>query len=246
MIVSDLGVACPDLLCKIGGVIDIQGFHISNKFIPRQLAIISKDTIVDVIDFKTGIDYHELPTHDRQTIRHVQKNVHFLDLEPSKFLKFVPYADDYITVLRLLAIDYNISSENPFAINNPQAELLLTAADVPYINARTLIPRLPNSETIIKHYTKGRGVFSAANKVSALWRLLISKQFEIKNKPEYDHINSGGAQVSELSSLIAESTKSQRDELSKLNSTLNQVLGDLMKIRIDLDQGCSPSSYTEH
>lgn len=232
------------MLLQIGGVIDIQGFHIKNKFIPRQIAIITKDTIVKVIDFKTGINYNELPVYDRRSVKQVQREIHFLDFEPSPFVKAAPHAEEYVTVLRQLALDYNITSENPLAVNNPQAEILLTEASVPYIAIRTLVPNLPNTETIIKQYTRGNTIFSAPVKVSALWRFIVCKQFEIRNKASYEHVGSGGDPTT-LASLIAEATKNQHQELLDINSTLNQVLGDLMKIRIDLDRACSPLRFTD-
>jgi hypothetical protein len=243
MNLSELKVTCPEMLLKLSGVIDIQGFHVNNKFIPRQLAVITKDTITSVIDFKTGINYHELSIHDRRGVKNVQKNIHFLDFEPSVYIKYRPSAEEYFNVLRRVALDLNISRENPIGVNNPQTELMLTAADVPYVTIRNLIPNLPTTDVIIKHYTRTPCTITPASKVSSLWRLILSKQFEISNKATFEYINSRSD--TGLENLITESNRTQCDELSKINYTLNQVLGDLMRIRIDIDQGCSPASYTE-
>jgi hypothetical protein len=178
---ADLKVTSPEMLLKLGGVIDIQGFHVNNKFVPRQLAVITKDTITSVIDFKTGINYHELCANDRRNVKNLQKNIHFLDFEPSCYINYLPSAEEHITVLRHIAVDLNITSDNPFGVNNPQTEILLTLADVPYVPIRNLIPTLPSTDAVIKYYTKIASTFTAASKVSALWRLILSKQFELKN-----------------------------------------------------------------
>lgn len=240
---ADLKVTSPEMLLKLGGVIDIQGFDVNNKFVPRQLAVITKDTIASVIDFKTGINYHELCASDRRNVKNVQKNIHFLDFEPSVYITYLPSAEDYNSVLKRVALDLDISCDNPLGVNNPQTEILLTVAEIPYIPLRNLIPSLPCTDTVIRHYTKIPSTFTAASKVSALWRLIISKQFELKNSASFEYINERADQG--LENLIAESAKTHASELSKINYTLNQVLGDLMRIRIDIDQGCSPRSYAE-
>lgn len=240
---SDLKVTSPEMLLKLKGVIDIQGFHVNNKFIPRQLAVITKDTITSVIDFKTSINYHELSAHDRRGVKNVQKNVHFLDFEPSAYIKYQPSSEEYITVLRRVALDLGISCENPIGVCNPQAEVLLTTADIPFTPIRHLIPNLPTSDTIIRHYTRTRSTVSPATKVSSLWRLILSKQFELNNKSTFEYLNSRSDTV--LENLITDVSRSHQDELAKINYTLNSVLGDLMRIRIDLDQGCSPPNYSE-
>lgn len=224
------------MLLKLGGVIDIQGFHVNNKFVPRQLAIITRDTIASVVDFKTGINYHELCANDRRNVKNVQKNTHFLEFEPSVYITYLPSAEDYNSVLRRAAVDLNISCDNPLGVANPQTEILLTVAEIPYIPLRSLIPALPSIETVIRHYTKIPSTFTAASKVSALWRLIVVKQFELQNSASFEP---------GLETLITDSAKTHNAELSKINYTLNQVLGDLMRIRLDLDQGCSPRSYTE-
>ena len=243
MNLSQLEVTCPEMLLKLKGVIDIQGFHVNNKFVPRQLAVITKDTITSVVDFRTGINYHELSIHDRRGVKNVQKNVHFLDFEPSAYIKYQPSSEEYISVLRRVALDLNITRENPIGVCNPQTEVLLTTADIPSITIRNLIPNLPTTDLIIRHYTRTPCTVSAACKVSSLWRLILSKQFEISNKDTFDYLNTRNDTV--LENLITDANRSYCEELSKINHTLNEVLGDLMRIRIDIDQGCSPASYAE-
>lgn len=231
------------MLLKIKGVIDIQGFNVNDKFIPRQLAVITRDTTTSVIDFKTGINYHELPRHDRRSVKNDQKSIHFLDLEPSVYIRYRPPAEEYINVLKRVALDLDITCEYPIAVCNPQTEVLLTSANIPFVPIRNLIPNLPTTDIIIRHYTRTPCTVSAANKVSSLWRLILSKQFEISNKDTFEYLNVRNDTF--LENLIIDSSKSHRDQLSKINNTLNAVLGDLMRIRIDIDQGCSPPLYAE-
>lgn len=238
---ADLKVTSPEMLLKIGGVIDIQGFHVKNKFVPRQLAVITRDTIASVIDFNTGINYNDLSTSDRHSVNNTQKNLHHLDFEPSVYINYLPFAKDYDSILKCVAIELGISRDNPFGVDNLQTEILLTVSEIPFIPLRNLIPALPSSNRVIEHYTKIPSTFTAASKVSALWRLIISKQFEIKNSAgfEYNNVRVEPA----IESLITESVKTHKEELSKINDTLNQVLGDLMHIRIDIDQVCTPKKY---
>lgn len=235
------------MLLKIGGIIDIQGFHVNDKFYPRQLAIITGDTIVKVVDFKTGINYHELSCEDRRNVKHVQRNIHYLELEPSIYIN-APHSADYSTVIRRLCADHRINRDRPLGVNNPQTEIVLTTVGIPFVTIRGLIRNLPDTETIIKYYTRGSATFSAANKVASLWRLILSKQFEIRNKPSYDHLASGG-EISPLATLITEVHEAQREGLSRINGTLCRILNDLMRLSIEGDeeeeQECAPPTYTE-
>ena len=234
MFKPEFNVTCPEMLLKISGVIDIQGFYVMNKFIPRQLAVITRDTIVKLIDFKTNVNYNELCTYDRKTVKHVQKYIHFLDFEPSCLLPNTYSADECAKVLRQVAIDFDISADRPLAVNNPQAELLLTIADIPYVAIRNLISDLPNTDTIIAQYSRGTSTFSASSKVASLWRLILSKQFELKNKSAYEQVAFGCAPTT-LASLISEENESTRLQLAQINRTLNNLVEDMVRLRLDLD-----------
>lgn len=239
----DLTVTCNELLLKIGGVLDIQGFHVNNTFIPRQLAIITRDTIVRVVDFKTDINYHELSSADRRSVKYVQRNIHHLECEPPVFVN-ATHASNCRLVIQRLCAEHRITNDRPLAVNNPQAELFLTAADIPFVTLRTLINNLPDTNTIISYYTRGKTAFSASAKVASLWRLIIYKQFEIKSKLTYDHINAGG-DIEPLATLIADSHEGLFKELNTIKSGLCTVLTNLERIGSEIDERCPQPTYAE-
>lgn len=239
----DINVTCNEMLLTLGGVLDIQGFHVNNKFIPRQLAIITRESIVRVFDFKTNINYHELSSEDRRTVKYVQRNVHFLDCDPPAFVN-APHYSNCRLVIQRLCVEHHITNRRPFAVNNPQAEILLTEAEIPFVSIRNFIANLPPTNTIIEYYSQGKALFSAAAKVASLWRLIIYKQFEIKSKLTFDHINCGGGNEP-LAALIADSNNTVREELRRLEGSLNSLGTKLGLVLIELDERCPPPTYSE-
>ena len=167
-------------LLKIHGVIDIQGFYVGGKFIPRQLAIITRDTITKVYEFETGINPSKLTLDERKTVEYVQRHVNHLDLEPSPFSKLVYPSDDYDVALHRIELDYQITEDTLLAVNNNHAEELLTLVCFPFVSIRTIITGLPNKEKLMEFYTKGTVAFSTAGKVEALWKFIERLQSEVR------------------------------------------------------------------
>lgn len=171
-------VTNPKMLAKIGGVIDIQGFYVEGQFVPRQLAIITKDTVTKVIEFDTGVDMKALTAEDRRTVRYIQGRVHYLDLKPSIYTPNVHPAEACIDVLQEIISDYDLTSDRPLALNNSQAETLFKTAEFPYVDIQTLIPSIPNTQMLMRRYSRGRTTFSTAGKVGALWKYIQDRQVE--------------------------------------------------------------------
>lgn len=125
-------------------------------------------------------------------------------------------------------------------VNNPQTEVLLTAANVPFSPVRSLINDLPDTKTIIHHYTKGHTIFSASAKVSALWRLIVYKQFQIKSKHTFDHISAGGGDTNPIVKLVSDAHESFREDLIRIKSALATLLTDLVELRATIEERCPP------
>jgi len=66
---------------KICAVIDCQGFQFENKFIPREVAIVS-DYISQCQELDPGIDWKALPQSDQNVITHSTKYIHGLFYRP--------------------------------------------------------------------------------------------------------------------------------------------------------------------
>jgi hypothetical protein len=183
MELDDMVVSNPVELLKIVGILDIQGFYLNEAFVPRQLAIVTADTITKVIDFDTNLVFDDLSDYDQVTVNYLQMFVHHLDLAPPNLGQLVYPSADAAEVLRMIELDYRITEDRPIGVNNEHVELMLRDLKIPHVKIREVIKNLPRKEKLIKLYSKGVSGFSTSAKVDALWRTVQNNQKLVANRP---------------------------------------------------------------
>ena len=138
---------------KICAVIDIQGFQLSDKFVPREVAMVSEN-FSQCFEINPELNFKDLNEKDRQTVIHTTKflnGLHILPFNDRNFC-YLPKESDIGDILKFL---YNVvaTDEKPFiAVKNQQTLQYLINFNIPHIDLNDSTLNFPNYNAIREKY----------------------------------------------------------------------------------------------
>ena len=138
---------------KICAVIDIQGFQLSEKFVPREVAMVSEN-FSQCFEINPELNFRDLNEKDRQTVIHTTKflnGLHILPFNDRNFC-YLPKESDVGEILKFL---YNVvaSDDKPFvAVKNKPTLQYLIDLDIPFLDLNDPIYSFPNFNDIRNKY----------------------------------------------------------------------------------------------
>src|SRR5882757_1424056 len=120
---------------KICAIVDAQGFQFNDKFIPREVAVVS-DYISQCQELNCKIKWNELTEQEQAIIIYSKNYVHGLHYLPFNH-KYFCYIYDYKDIGKLLTMWYEMiaTEERPyFAYKNYQLGKILNEINIPAID----------------------------------------------------------------------------------------------------------------
>ena len=138
---------------QICAVIDVQGFQFSDRFVPREVAIIS-DKISQVMELDTKINWRELNEQDRAVVLYSTQEIHGLHFNPfnpkdSCFL----YTSNEIGKIINIWYDMIATESKPlFAFKNQQLGKILSELEIPSFDLDDPALNIPPYEKIKEHF----------------------------------------------------------------------------------------------
>ena len=138
---------------KICAVVDIQGFQLMEKFIPREIALVSEN-FSQCFEINPELNFRDLNEKDRQTVIHTTKFLNGLHILPfnDKNFCYLPKESDIGDILKFL---YNVvaSDDKPlFGVKSEQTLQYLKNFNIPYLDLNDTNLNFPKYNTIREKY----------------------------------------------------------------------------------------------
>ena len=158
-------------LKNIIACLDMQGFYVNDKFVPREIALVN-DEICARDCIKTGLSLETLSEIDIGRCLYLSHHFHGLGLDPSN--------DDAVTleeVLEHIKSYVTPTETNYFGVKNHMLEKLLTDNGIPYLDLNEIgcpsvrfLDSMYNQDCNCKHHEKSPVYRCALRKCKNLWK----------------------------------------------------------------------------
>lgn len=138
---------------KICAVIDIQGFQLPDRFIPKEVAFVSEN-YSQCFEINPGISFKDLSDKDKQIVIHTTRyknGLHILPFNDRNFC-YLPKEEDLGNIL-LTLYNFVASEEKPLvAVKNQQTLKYLSDSGIPFIDLNEEKWEFPNHKAIQEKY----------------------------------------------------------------------------------------------
>ena len=138
---------------KICAIVDLQGFQFKDRFVAREVAIVS-DTISQCQELNPQMNWRELPEDDRAVVLYTTRfknGLHFCPFNPNEHC-FLYKSDEIGTILNIWYSMVSTLEKPFFGYKNQQMGIILKELELPSVNLDDPIYIWPKYDEIQKNY----------------------------------------------------------------------------------------------